>query len=777
MAAAVMQVSNEHLDRLRSVKSRIPRLAVERCGVPPSWVGYRWWQRESLRQHAERVGRMRELQQVHEPRVHHAPLPRNVDARESLIDRRGWWGFSFRDVPQRECGETLLGTVGDCRVVHFHQPPGHTFAGDHYVGILTGDQRALELREIRLHDQHAARLRAGGREERHAEATWVVERVWHNYSHWLSAHLPKFVLLQQHGLLDDVLLPTVLPPAHEASLRRLGLDPAAFRRFDPAATQRIERMHIMESDRFRPELVTSVRAAMAPPGTVTPWRRVYISRARATRRVLRNEQQIAGMLHRFGFEPVVMEDLDFDAQVELMAETRVLVAPHGAGLTNMIFCAPGTHIVEIANLDFPNPNFYALAAALGLEYWLVPGRAAGEGHPLFSDIVGDEAELARILPLLIDAALPAGRGSTQPTGRVAVPGKGNDMRPAVPGGAAQQVAVPAAGDPGASFQPGLVSVVVPCYNKAEFVAETLDSVLAQEDVPFEVVVVDDVSSDGSYDVITRYEDRVAVHRMATNAGSTATRRHGASLARGEYIMFLDADDVLEPGTLRALRDALAGSTDAVAAVPWRKLHREGDGWVPRDSGKALEPPGDDPVAAWLGSWYYPPCAVLWARVAYDAVGGWGEAGPWDDRELMIRALLRGVRIIAAPDGGALYRILEEGASLRSLPTEAATASRIRALDSIAALAGELDVIDHYRRPLGLAYFRLAHEQASTHPQLMLECLARADEYLGRTPISGSPAHRALWRVMGLERKERLARWLASRRLISRTTAGADATAT
>jgi hypothetical protein len=734
-----MQDTTGYLEKLRAARARLPRLAVERFGVPPSWTGYRWWQRETLRQYAVRAARTRELQQVHAPRTHDAPLPRNVAARESLIADRGWWGFSFRDVPERQCGETLLGMVDDCRVVHFRQPGGHLFAGDHYVALLTGDQRALELREIRLHDQHASRLRAGGPVERHAEATWVTERVWHNYSHWLSAHLPKFVLLQRLGLLDDVLLPAALPPAHEASLRRLGLEPGDFRRFDPAAVQRIGRMRVIESDRFRPELVTSVRSVMAPPGAVTPWRRVYISRARATRRVLRNEQQMAVTLRRFGFEPVVMEDLDFDAQVELMAETRVLVAPHGAGLTNMIFCAPGTHIVEIANLDFPNPNFYALASALGHRYWLVPGRAAGTGHPLFRDIVGDEAELARILPLLADDA-------------------------------------PGAATAGASLQPGLVSVVVPCYNKAQFVAETLDSVLAQEGVPFEVVVVDDVSTDGSHDVITRYADRVSAHRMPANAGSTATRRHGASLARGEYIMFLDADDVLEPGTLRALRDALADSTDGVAAVPWRKLHPEGDGWVPRDSGKALEPPGGDPVSAWLGSWYYPPCSVLWRRATYDAVGGWGEAGPWDDRELMIRALLLGVRITAASGGGALYRILDEGTSLRSLPTEAATASRLRALDSVAALAAERGVLDRYRRPLGLAYFRLAHEQASAHPALMLECLARADAHLGRAPISGSRLHRALWRVMGLERKERLARWLAARGIIRRQPAGAASAA-
>ena len=103
------------------------------------------------------------------------------------------------------------------------------------------------------------------------------------------------------------------------------------------------------------------------------------------------------MLAERGIAPVRMEALDFAGQVEVMARARAVVAPHGAGLTNMLFCRAGTPVVEIADPDYPNPNFYAMAAALGLPYALVPARGVGGGHPLHRDLSVDPAAVERAL--------------------------------------------------------------------------------------------------------------------------------------------------------------------------------------------------------------------------------------------------------------------------------------------------------------------------------------------------------------------------------------------
>jgi glycosyltransferase involved in cell wall biosynthesis len=97
---------------------------------------------------------------------------------------------------------------------------------------------------------------------------------------------------------------------------------------------------------------------------------------------------------------------------------------------------------------------------------------------------------------------------------------------------------------------GGISIVVPLYNKRNTVARTIESVLAQRDAPFEIVVVDDGSTDGSGEVAAAFGDRVTLLRQA-NAGPSAARNRGASAARYDNLVFLDADDRLTDGALAA----------------------------------------------------------------------------------------------------------------------------------------------------------------------------------------------------------------------------------
>ena len=94
------------------------------------------------------------------------------------------------------------------------------------------------------------------------------------------------------------------------------------------------------------------------------------------------------------------------------------------------------------------------------------------------------------------------------------------------------------------------SVVVPVYNKARYIADSLSSVLQQRCDDFEVVLIDDGSTDGSADLARSFGDpRVHVHSQ-TNAGVSAARNAGIARARGDLVFFFDADDWMHPDYLR-----------------------------------------------------------------------------------------------------------------------------------------------------------------------------------------------------------------------------------
>src|ERR687898_3129642 len=97
----------------------------------------------------------------------------------------------------------------------------------------------------------------------------------------------------------------------------------------------------------------------------------------------------------------------------------------------------------------------------------------------------------------------------------------------------------------------LVTVVIPCYNQAHFLGEAIESVLSQSYPNFEILVVDDGSPDDTSEVASRYPPQQVRLISQKNQGVSAARNTGIGHARGEYVVFLDADDRLLPEALEA----------------------------------------------------------------------------------------------------------------------------------------------------------------------------------------------------------------------------------
>jgi hypothetical protein len=374
---------------------RMPERAVER-GVPPRLLGWRWRKREPIEAYLARAKPPASDEVLLESMRVNFPLPRNVPDRTSL-DREGdLWGYAMHDVPNLTVRKTRIARIHGARLQFFATPS----KGDFFPAIITREGTSLECREISYRPRHAEQAVLGeGQVQRFARATWVIERAYHNYSHWLTAHLPKFLLLKERQMLDEVLMPKRRTRAMDQSLRMLGIEPDALRSFDAARPVEVDELTLVCTDRFDPRHMRVVREAFA--GNVSPdrtaARRVFISREKSRGRRITNENRLWTMLAARGFEKLFMEDLPFPEQVRIMQETRILVAPHGAGLTNMLFCPEGGHVVELADPDFPNPNFYNLASGLGLSYWLLHVQAGKADHPLDRDLTVDVAAVAEVL--------------------------------------------------------------------------------------------------------------------------------------------------------------------------------------------------------------------------------------------------------------------------------------------------------------------------------------------------------------------------------------------
>ncbi len=211
-------------------------------------------------------------------------------------------------------------------------------------------------------------------------------------------------------------------------------------------------------------------------------------------------------------------------------------------------------------------------------------------------------------------------------------------------------------------QSPLVSVIIPTYNRAALLTETVESVLCQRYPSLEFIIVDDGSTDNTADVLARYGERIR-YVYQPNAGRSNARNKGFQLSHGAYIAFLDSDDLLEPDSIQQRVEYLNRNQEVGFVYCGFKTIDDHGIDIPLPVNFERHPPQCGRIFSSLLHFdYIPPVTMLIRRECHESAGGFeASMEPAEDYDWLLRLS----RLFAAgyiPQNLARYRIHAGGTS-------------------------------------------------------------------------------------------------------------------
>lgn len=207
-----------------------------------------------------------------------------------------------------------------------------------------------------------------------------------NIFHWLLDALPRIEIARRYTKYNPIALVRArLTPYAKTSLRKIGVKWYALGRNEAVRPRSLivpsMPANSGSSPAFAVQFLRENFLVSQTDNCQKSSERIFVVR-KATRRVL-NEDKITPTLDRFGIRKFVLEELSFEEQIRLFQSAELVVAPHGAGLANLVFCQEGAHVIEFFSPNYVNVCFWELANAVGLKYSYLIG--AGERPPIGTD--------------------------------------------------------------------------------------------------------------------------------------------------------------------------------------------------------------------------------------------------------------------------------------------------------------------------------------------------------------------------------------------------------
>jgi glycosyltransferase involved in cell wall biosynthesis len=306
----------------------------------------------------------------------------------------------------------------------------------------------------------------------------------------------------------------------------------------------------------------------------------------------------------------------------------------------------------------------------------------------------------------------------------------------------------------------LVSVIIPAHDAERWIADAIGSALAQTWPNTEVIVVDDGSSDETAAVAERFVSaRVRLVRQQ-RAGASAARNRGISEARGDYLQFLDADDLLGPTKIESQLDVLGGRpAGTVASGSWGRFSDDpGAATFTPSALWADLAPVDFLTTAWNGHLMMQPGVWLVPRDVIDRAGPWDERLSLnDDGEYFTRVVLASRGLAFCSDARVYYRS-NNPASLASQANRRAVESQLLSLELSAENLLQSCDTPMTRRAAANLLQRFVYDTYPAHRDL-LDRATRGIARIGAPDAApdGPPGFHVLRRVLGWKLARRIQR--------------------
>lgn len=211
----------------------------------------------------------------------------------------------------------------------------------------------------------------------------------------------------------------------------------------------------------------------------------------------------------------------------------------------------------------------------------------------------------------------------------------------------------------------LVSIVTPVYNAEKYIAECIESVLAQDYPNIEYIVINDGSVDNTANIIKQYEPKI-IYLEQSNQGQSKSLNRGWCLSKGKYLTYLSADDKILPTAISKLVQLLENNKNAVVSFSDCNIINRNGHITHKSAGRPF-----NYAQLLVNQEVYIGPSPLFTRSLYNIIGGWQEhlrLAP--DREFWLRAAAYG-EFLMHPECLTLYRIHDKSTSIKLSDLKAA----------------------------------------------------------------------------------------------------------